>query len=207
MLESIHWLGHASFRIDDEITIYIDPWKLGGSPGPADLILVTHGHGDHLSLKDIAAISAPNTVIVCAAPYAGQLSGDVRPIAVGESLTIGPATVEAVPSYNTNKPNHPASAGNVGYVVEIGGRRIYHGGDTDLIPEMRDIRCDVALLPAGGTYTMDAEEAAQAVARIQPKVVIPMHWGDIVGTRDDIARFESLVPEGIEVAVLEQETE
>jgi L-ascorbate metabolism protein UlaG (beta-lactamase superfamily) len=93
----------------------------------------------------------------------------------------------------------------VGYIVEINGRRIYHAGDTDLIPEMSQIRCDVALLPMGGTYTMDADEAAQAVGRIRPQVVVPMHWGDIVGSRKDVERFVSLVGEGVRVEVLAHE--
>lgn len=204
MLESIHWLGHASFRIDDPVVIYIDPWKLK-SPKPADLILVTHAHFDHLSAGDIAKITKPGTVIVCPASCADKLSGDVRIMAPGDKLRVGEVNIEAVPSYNTNKPNHPKQAGNLGYIVEVGGRRIYHAGDTDLIPEMANMRCDVALLPIGGKYTMDAVEAAQAVERIKPKAVVPMHWGDVVGSAQDVERFKQRVPKSVAVEVLKAE--
>ncbi len=206
MLQGIHWLGHASFRIEaGGQTIYIDPWKLRTPQKAADLILITHGHGDHLSPADIALLRQPSTVIVVAAPYASQLTGDVRPIAAGQSLTIGSVTVEAVPSYNTNKPNHPASAGNVGFIVEVEGRRIYHGGDTDLIPEMSGFRCDVALVPAGGKYTMDAAEALEAIRRIQPKVAVPMHWGDIVGSLRDAQSIQQKAPQGVQVVLMTPE--
>ncbi len=204
MLEGIHWLGHASFRIDDAVVIYIDPWKLKQAK-PADLILVTHAHFDHLSVEDIAKITRPGTVIVCPASCADKLSGDVRIMAPGNALRVGAVNIEAVPSYNTNKPNHPKQAGNLGYIVEVGGRRIYHAGDTDLIPEMANMRCDVALLPIGGKYTMDAVEAAQAVERIKPKVVVPMHWGDIVGSAQDVERLKQRVPKGVAVEVLKAE--
>lgn len=204
MLEKIHWLGHASFRIDDSSVIYIDPWKLGGAT-PAGLVLVTHGHRDHLSVDDIARIATPETIYVCPPSCAGQLHGDVRTITPGKSLAVGEVVIDAVPSYNTDKPNHPKAAGNVGYVVEVEGQRIYHAGDTDLIPEMSDLRCDIALLPIGGTYTMNADEAALAVKQIMPRVVIPMHWGDIVGTSGDVDRFKQQVPEGVEVVVLKPE--
>ncbi len=201
LLQGVHWLGHASFRIEAEgQVIYIDPWKLELTK-EADLILITHGHRDHLSPDDLTQIAGPETVIVCAAPYVEQIEGDVRGIAVGETMTVGPVKIEAVPSYNIDKPNHPKSAGNVGYIVEIEGRRIYHAGDTDLIPEMVDIDCDVALLPMGGTYTMNAEQAAAAAARIKPQVAVPMHWGGIVGTREDVERFQQLVAEHTEGAV------
>ena len=204
MLTGIHWLGHASFRIDGDPVVYVDPWKLGEAM-PADIVLVTHGHHDHLSVDDIARISKPSTIIVSAAPCAKSLQGDVRPMAPGDSLTLGTVTIEAVPSYNTDKPNHPKSAGNVGYIIEIDGRRIYHAGDTDLIAEMSGVRCDIALLPMGGTYTMNAEEAAEAAVRIHPGIVVPMHWGEIVGSSEDVARFTELVPEDIEVVVMKVE--
>ncbi len=204
MLEGIHWLGHASFRIDGEVTIYIDPWKIAGGP-PADLILVTHAHHDHLSPADIAKVRTPETVIVCPAQCAGELEGDVRVVAPGQTLLVGQVTIEVVASYNTNKPNHPKEAGNVGFIVTVGGRRIYHGGDTDLIPEMDEFSCEVALIPMGGKYTMNAEEAAQALERIKPQVAVPMHWGDVVGGREDVERFRRRAPEGVRVEVLDKE--
>ncbi len=202
LLRGIEWLGHASFRLLGEKVIYIDPWQLSGGPA-ADLILVTHGHGDHLSPDDIAKISTPETVFVCSASCADQLQGTVHAVRPGDVVEVGSVRIEAVPAYNTNKPNHPKEAGHVGYVVEIEGRRIYHAGDTDVIPEMGQIRCDVAMLPMGGTYTMDAAEAAEAVKLINPQVVIPMHWGRIVGKQDDVRRFRKLAPESVEVVVLE----
>ncbi|MFH1084564.1 MAG: MBL fold metallo-hydrolase [Chloroflexota bacterium] len=205
MLQGVHWLGHASFRIEDGgVVIYIDPWKLQGGK-PADLILVTHVHQDHLSPADIAQIAQPSTVYVCPPACAEQLSGDVRVLAAGRAVQIGTVRVEAVPAYNPGKRYHPQKAGYVGYVVEVGGRRIYHAGDTDVIPEMDGIRCDVALLPMGGTYTMNADEAAQAVARMRPKVVVPMHWGDIVGQRSDVDRLATLLPPEVQLVVLTPE--
>ena len=205
MLEGIHWLGHASFRIGaDNMTVYIDPWKLT-APVPADLVLVTHAHSDHLSPGDISKVACEDTVIVCPESCASKLAGDIRVIAPGDSLVVPGARVEVVYAYNTNKPNHPRGAGFVGYILEVGGRRIYHAGDTDLIPEMDDVPCDVALLPIGGTYTMNAAEAARAAQRIKPGYVVPMHWGDIVGTMQDVATIERGLPEGVELVVLEAE--
>ncbi|MHB0857350.1 MAG: MBL fold metallo-hydrolase [Anaerolineae bacterium] len=204
MLDSVHWLGHASFRIEGTRMVYIDPWKLK-DPVLADLVLITHGHHDHLSPKDIARIQTDATVLVCPSSCAEHLEGDVRIIAPGETLDIGPVRVEAVPSYNTNKPNHPRAAGNVGYILEMDGRRIYHAGDTDYIAEMASIRCDVALLPVGGTYTMDAAEAVEAVRHINPRVVVPMHWGAIVGSSKDIDELRKKLPPEYALAVLEAE--
>ena len=202
MLDNIHWLGHASFRLEiPGSVVYLDPRNIK-NPVPADVVLITHGHFDHLSVDDIAAISKPGTVIVCPSSCVSKVKGDVRAVAPGDTLHLGAITVEAVPAYNTNKPNHPRNAGNVGYVVELGGQRIYCAGDTDLIPEMADIRCDVALLPVGGTYTMNAEEAAQAAGKIKPLYAVPMHWGDLVGTRQDAERFVKLLPQGVQGVIL-----
>lgn len=209
VLHGIYWLGHASFRIEEGMVLYLDPWKLA-SPIPADYILITHGHHDHLSTQDVAKLARADTVVVCPATCAQELSNvvaakQIKTIAPGDALQLGAAKVEAVPSYNTNKPNHPKSAGNLGFIIELAGRRIYHAGDTDLIPEMADIRCDVALLPIGGTYTMNAAEAVQAAERIRPQVVVPMHWGDIVGAQRDVDYLVKHAPKGVQIIALDAE--
>lgn len=135
----------------------------------------------------------------------GNLRGDVRTIKPGETITIGDVRVKAVPAYNTSKPNHPKEAGHVGYVVQMDDRKVYHAGDTDVIPEMADIGCDVALLPVGGTYTMTAEEAIEALEMIHPEFAVPMHYGDVVGGADAAEAFRRGAPEGVEVVILNKE--
>ncbi len=203
MIENIHWLGHASFRIDGEKTIYIDPWKLKGKPPKADLILITHDHYDHCSPDDVAKITKKDTVIVTIAAAAGKFKGNVRVVKPGDNLTAAGIPIEVVPAYNVGKRFHPKGAGYVGFILTVGGQRIYHAGDTDIIPEMDDIQADIALLPVGGTYTMTAEEAARAANKIKPKVAIPMHYGDIVGSIRDAERFRDLCQ--VEVTILPQE--
>lgn len=192
MIENIHWLGHSSFRIEDEKSVYIDPWRLKGSPPKADLILITHDHHDHCSPDDVAKIAKKDTVIVTIAAVARRLKGDVRIVRAGDSLTAAGIPIEVVPAYNVDKPNHPKSAGHVGFIITMGGQRIYHAGDTDLIPEMDDIQAEIALLPVGGTFTMNAEEAAQAAKKIKPQVAIPIHYGTTVGSIKDAQRFHEL---------------
>ena len=210
LLEHLHWLGHASFRLDGPPTIYFDPWKLKGGSPQADIVLVSHEHFDHCSPEDVKQVSGPQTVIVANVEAAKNLRGDVRVLRPGEQVTVGEVKVEAVPAYNVNKfrspgnPFHPKEAEHVGYIVTVGGERLYFAGDTDHIPEMAGLDCDVALLPVGGTYTMDVEEAVQAATDIGPKVAVPMHWGGgVVGERKDAERFRSLY-DG-EVVVLEAE--
>ncbi len=202
MLENIHWLGHDSFRIDAEKTIYIDPWKLKKTAPPADLVLITHEHSDHCSPDDVARIAGPETVIVTNAASAKRLKrqkGQVRVVKPGDRLSVNGIQLEAVPAYNLNKfrspgkPFHPKEAGHVGFIVTAGGQRIYHAGDTDNISEMDSLKVDIALLPVSGTYVMTAEEAADAARRISPRVAIPMHYGaGVVGTRADAERFAEL---------------
>jgi len=199
--QRLKWLGHASFRIEGaKSTIYIDPWKLEGAV-PADLVCITHSHFDHLSGQDVEKISKPSTVIVGPADCKSQFGAAFKAIAPGGKLTVGDVTVEAVPAYNIGKDFHPKKNGWVGYVVTVDGVRIYHAGDTDMIPEMADIKADVALLPVGGTYTMTVQQAAQAVDKIKPQIAVPMHCGDIVGTLGDRQTFESL--SGTPVVILE----
>jgi L-ascorbate metabolism protein UlaG (beta-lactamase superfamily) len=187
-VENIHWLGHATFRIEDGKTqIYIDPWKLPAGAPKADVILVTHAHYDHLSLEDIARIEQPTTRFVAPADVAAKLTGRQVVTAVpGGQYTVGNLRVEAVAAYNTNKNFHKKTEQWVGYVLTLSsGVRIYHSGDSDVTPEMKAVKTDVAMLPCGGTYTMTADEVVQAANAFKPAVLIPMHWGDIVGSRAD----------------------
>jgi L-ascorbate metabolism protein UlaG (beta-lactamase superfamily) len=187
--DKIKWLGHASFRIDGEkATVYIDPWKLKGAV-PADVVCITHSHFDHLSVEDVKKILKPSTIIVGPKDCKGDFGAAFREIAPGKSVAAGDVMVEAVPAYNTDKDFHPKKNNWVGFVVVVDGVRIYHTGDTDVIPEMADVNADVTLAPVGGTYTMTAMQAAQAMTMIGPKVAVPMHCGDIVGTLNDCKAF------------------
>ena len=211
MIDNIHWLGHDSFRLDGSSTVYIDPWKLGAGGPPSDLILVTHDHYDHFSAPDIARVATPQTTLIGPASVTAQVDGvEAVTLSSGETATVGDVTVTAVPAYNLDKFRRPGevfhtrAAGGLGYIVELDGRRIYHAGDTDAIPEMRDVRCDVALLPVSGTYVMTAEEAAEACRTISAAAAVPMHFGDVVGTAADAARFEGLCAIPVTVLPLEQ---
>ena len=199
LLKNLHWLGHDSFRLDGPPVIYFDPWKLPRRPPKADIVLVSHEHGDHCSPDDVKKVSGSDTVIVASQDAAPKLRGDVRVMRPGDKVTIGEVTVEAVPAYNISKfrspgvPFHPKPALHNGYVVTMGGERIYFAGDTDHIPEMAEIDCDVALLPVSGTYVMTAEEAVEAAKAIQTRVAVPMHYGaGVVGTAQDAERFKTL---------------
>ena len=187
---TIQWLGHASFKIRHENdVIYIDPWKLKDSPQDATLVLVSHSHYDHYSAQDIAKVSGPDTKLVASADVvAKQNSGEA--MMGGLTIELENVRLIGVAAYNPNKQFHPRANNWVGFVIELGGKRLYYAGDTDLTPEMKALKSiDVAMLPVGGTYTMDAAAAAEAVASIKPKAAIPYHWGDIVGGRNDAESF------------------
>ena len=210
LVQNLHWLGHDSFRLDGPPTIYFDPWKLSPGSPVADVILVSHDHYDHLSVEDVVRVSGPRTVVIANPSAAAKLKG-ARVIRAGETITVGEVKVEAVAAYNLSKfrspgnPFHPRQAQHNGYIVTVGGERLYHAGDTDHIPEMSGIQCDVALLPVSGTYVMTAEEATKAAAAIRPRVAVPMHYGDkdVVGTLADAERFAKLCEKaGIAVQIL-----
>ncbi|MGQ9628044.1 MAG: MBL fold metallo-hydrolase [Anaerolineae bacterium] len=203
--ENIHWLGHDAFRIAGEQTIYIDPWKLPKDAPKADIILITHDHYDHCSPEDVAKIRKEDTVIVTIKAAASKLKGNFQIVKPNESLAVKEVPIETVPAYNVDKAFHPKAAGHVGFIVTVGGQRIYHAGDTDLIPEMEDIKTDIALIPVSGTYVMTAEEAAQAAERIRPQIAIPMHFGEIVGSKRDAELFRQLCPPDVQVIILSRE--
>jgi len=203
MKQKIAWLGHDAFRIDAAKTIYIDPYEIQDGKA-ADIILITHEHFDHCAPEDVAKIQKDATIIVTEKDSASKLSGDVRVVKPGETLTIDGVKIEAVPAYNTNKQFHPKENGWLGFIVEMEGVRIYHAGDTDMIPEMKDLKVDIALLPVSGTYVMTAAEAVEAALAIQPGLAIPMHYGSIVGGETDAEKFSAALKGKVEVAVLKR---
>lgn len=199
--QKIEWLGHDAFRIETDNVIYVDPYQITGGP-PADLILITHDHFDHCSPEDIEKIQTPETVIVTEKDSAQKLSGDIRILNPGESVTVKGIAIEAVPSYNTDKQFHPKTNHWLGFIINIDGVRIYHAGDTDYIPEMADLNVDIALLPVSGTYVMTADEAVKAALAIEPALAIPMHYGTVAGSEEDAFRFKKALEGKIDVQVL-----
>jgi L-ascorbate metabolism protein UlaG (beta-lactamase superfamily) len=221
MLENLHWLGHDSFRIADPTNgkqIYLDPFKLEKHEPKADLVLITHDHFDHYSPDDLAPLLKPETVIVTVASVADLLAKQNGPWQVvtvkpGDQVTAAGYPIEAVPAYNTNKYRepgqhfHPKSSGFVGFVITVGGQRIYHTGDSDVIPEMTDVEADVALIPVSGTYVMTPEEAVEAATRIGAQTIVPMHYGAIVATEAEARQFAAACKQkGLDVHVLEKTT-
>lgn len=204
MIENIHWLGHDTFKIVGEKVIYTDPFKISAKD-TADIILITHEHYDHCSPDDIKKIQGADTVIVATPDCAGKLSGTVKTVKPGDTLTVDGIAIEAVPSYNTNKQFHTKDRGWVGYIFTVNGKRIYIAGDTDHIPEMKSFKADIALLPVSGTYVMTAEEAIQAALDIKPEIAVPMHYNSIVGSDKDAETFAEGLKGKIEVRVLKKE--
>jgi len=193
----IFWLGHDCFRIEGSRVIYTDPYKLMDGK-PADLILISHAHSDHFSPDDIRKIVAKDTIIAAPENCKEKLQQlglkNIRTVKQGDQLEVSNIEVRAVPMYNVNKfrslgvPFHPKEFG-VGYVFKMDETTFYHAGDTDLIPEMEELKVDVMFTPVSGTYVMTAAEASQATRKIKPKLAIPMHYGSIVGDRSDAEEF------------------
>jgi len=192
VIENIIWLGHATFKIVNKKVIYIDPWKVKEKDS-ADIILVSHSHFDHLSIEDVEKVRGEGGIVVTTSDSASQLSGDVRTLAPGAKINIDDILIEGVPSYNIGKDFHPRNNNWLGFIITVNGKRIYYAGDTDATPEMKMLtNIDIALLPVGGTYTMTCKEAADAANAFKPKIAVPYHWGDIVGSKSDAEKFKEL---------------
>lgn len=190
MSVKLQWLGHASFKICFEDTvIYIDPWKLEDSEHDATIVLVSHSHFDHYSQEDVAGVSGAATKLIASADVIEQEKAG-EAISPGQIIQNGNVQVHGIAAYNPAKEFHPKENNWLGFIIEINSKRIYYAGDTDLTDEMKALKdIDIALLPVGGTYTMNASEAAEATKHFKPKKAIPYHWGDIVGGRTDAEAF------------------
>jgi L-ascorbate metabolism protein UlaG (beta-lactamase superfamily) len=198
VLDSFTWLKNSSFLYDGDTKVYLDPWGVPDGAPQADVIFVTHAHDDHFSAEDIEKVRGDNTCIATTADVAKELSGTIEIVSPGDVLELAGISVDVVPAYNTapDRQNfHPKATGWVGFVFTLEGTRIYHSGDTDAIPEMEALDCDIAFLPIGGIYTMTAEEAVDAVRKLAPKIVVPMHYGYVAGRPKDMERFKELVPD------------
>lgn len=203
-VKKIHWLGHDCMRLDGSTVVVFDPFQLSASK-PGDLILISHDHFDHNSPEDLAKVRKADSVVVTDKASAEKLSGNVKIVSVGDKLTVKGVEIEVHPAYNTDKEFHPKDAGGLSFVITLDGVRYYHAGDTDFIPEMSDIKVDIAFLPVSGTYVMTADEAVEAAKVIKPKIAIPMHYGAIVGSEDDAKKFKKALEGQIEVVILKKE--
>ncbi|MEM5882146.1 MAG: MBL fold metallo-hydrolase [Candidatus Aenigmatarchaeota archaeon] len=201
----IEWLGHATFRIYNDLIIYFDPYILDSNPKKADIIFVSHDHFDHKDDENIKQISREDTIIVGPESVTKDYK-NVITVKPYDRIKVKGLDVLAFPSYNPNKPFHPKEKGYVGFIIDFHGTKIYHPGDTELIEEMKELRkenIDVALLPIGGTYVMDVDQALKAIEYILPKYVIPMHFGKwkSIELKADVERFKK--ESKVEVIVLE----
>jgi L-ascorbate metabolism protein UlaG (beta-lactamase superfamily) len=192
MLERFTWFRQSAFLWKgDDANVYIDPWGLTVDD-PADVILITHAHFDHFSMEDIDRIRKDGTKIFAPRDVADELSGDVVAVRPGEAIQAQGLKGETVPAYNIVEgrlDNHPKANEWVGYVLSLGSNTYYHAGDTDHLPELESVQTDVAFVPIGGTYTMDASEAARLVKAIGPQVAVPMHYGFVVASPSEADRF------------------
>ena len=192
-------------------TVYADPFHMKISPHDADIVLITHDHYDHFSPEDLAKVINPATILVVpekvadkAAAFSAQVKA-IETVLPGQQYQIAGLSLETVPSYNRIKPFHPKKNGWVGYLLDLDGQRVFIAGDTDKTTENSTVQCDIALVPVGGKFTMDAKEAADLINTIRPAAAIPTHYGTIVGKKSDGERFASMVDPAIETKIILQD--
>lgn len=208
MLENIEVLYHSSIKIAKEKIIYIDPFKINKNYNDADIIFITHDHYDHYSEEDIDKVINEKTTIVIPEELLTKLlrkginRSDIITVEPNKKYTVQGIKFETIPAYNVNKTFHPKENEWVGYIIEIKGIRYYIAGDTDITEENRKVKCDVAFVPVGGTYTMNFKEAAELINEIKPKVAVPIHYGSVVGTKQDAVNFVELLEQEIKGEIL-----
>ena len=208
MLENIEVLYHSSIRISKNKVIYIDPFKIDKNYNDANIVFITHDHYDHYSEEDIDKVINENTTIIIPEELLTKLlikginKNAIITVEPNEKYIVQGIKFETIPAYNTNKTFHPKENGWIGYIITLDDIRYYIAGDTDITEENRKVKCDVAFVPVGGTYTMDFKEAAQLINEIQPKIAVPIHYGSVVGTKQDATDFIRLLNPSIKGIIL-----
>lgn len=207
MLENVEVLKHSSIKIKKSKTIYIDPFKMDTKYADADIIFCTHSHYDHFSLEDILLVARIDThfVVTEDAKSSLQMIGipekQIHTVKPNQSYLVDGVEFTTVPAYNEEKKFHPKKNEWVGYVITLDEIKYYIAGDTDNTEEARKVVCDVAFLPIGGTYTMDYKEAAELANTIDAKVIVPTHYGCIVGEKEETEKFKKLVEKQVEILI------
>ena len=208
MLNNIEVLCHSSIKINKEIIIYFDPFKIEKNYNDADIIFITHDHYDHYSEEDIDKVIKNNTIIVSPVDLLEKLLNkglkkeNIISVEPYEDYNIKNLKFSTIPAYNVNKQFHPRKNNWVGYLIELEGITYYIAGDTDITEDNKKIKCDVAFVPIGGTFTMNYQEASELINTIKPKIVVPIHYGSIVGTKEDAINFKKLINPEIECKIL-----
>lgn len=203
MLGGVEVFTQSSIKIDKGIKIYFDPFKIEENYHDADYIFITHDHYDHFDPDSIYKVRGDNTRIIIPKLLKSQTEAlgfsldNIIEVIPNSIYNLGDLEFSTVFSYNVGKPFHPKDKWWVGYVVSIGGFKYYIAGDTDCIIENESILCDVAFIPIGGVYTMDYKEAANFINNLKPKVVVPTHYGSIVGKITDGILFSKLLDSNI----------
>ncbi len=208
MLDNIKVLCHSSIKINREKVIYIDPFKIDKNYNDADMIFITHDHYDHYSEEDIDKVKKEDTMIIAPEELLTKIlkkgfrQNYITIVETNQKYMMEGIKFETIPAYNTNKQFHPKENGWVGYIIEIEDIRYYIAGDTDITEENKQVKCDVAFVPVGGTYTMDFKEAVYLINEIKPKIAVPIHYGSIVGTEQDATDFVRLLHPTIQGEIL-----
>lgn len=208
MLENISIIHHSSIKFSDNIKIYFDPYEINENNNDADIIFITHNHYDHYSENDIKKIYNSNTKFIITKDLEKELLNlgikkeNIVTVAPNNNYNVLDISFKTIPAYNINKPFHPKENNWVGYLINYNNFTYYIAGDTDITEDNKLIKCDVAFLPIGGKYTMNYKEAAELTNIIKPKIVVPIHYGLIVGTTEDAIEFSKLINKDITCKIL-----
>lgn len=198
---------HSSIKITDNKIIYFDPYKINDNYKDADIIFITHDHYDHFDVDSINKIIKDDTILVIPDKMNVENlleinSKNIVKVLPNKTYDIRGYKIETIPSYNINKNFHPKENNWVGYIITINNERIYVAGDTDITSENKKVKCDIALVPIGGKFTMNYNEAAEFINLIKPKTVIPTHYAEIIGSKIDGENFKKLISNNIECILL-----